>query len=72
MKKKKMFKIALLKRNYTFGKLAKEINLSRQSLSYKVNNVRKFTATEIERIDKVLNLSSKEKECIFFANRVEK
>lgn len=67
MTDKTMFQIALVKRNYTFGKLAKEINLSRQSMSYKVNNIRKFTDFEIENIGNVLNLSTEEKEKIFFA-----
>lgn len=67
MTNKKLFQIALLKRDYTFDKLAKEINLSRQSVSYKVNNLRKFTDSEIESIDKVLNLTVEEKENIFFA-----
>ena len=62
MTNKKLFQIALLKRDYTFDKLAKEINLSRQSMSYKVNNLRKFTDSEIESIDKVLNLTVEEKE----------
>lgn len=66
MTNKRMFQIALLKRNYTFDKLANEIDLSRQSMSYKVNNKRKFTETEINKIDSVLNLSIEEKEKIFF------
>lgn len=68
MTNKQMFQIALLKRNYTFYKLASEIELSRQSMSYKVNNKRKFTESEINKIDKVLNLSTEEKESIFFTN----
>lgn len=68
MTNKQMFQIALLKRNYTFDKLASEIELSRQSMSYKVNNKRKFTESEINKIDKVLNLSTEEKESIFFTN----
>ena len=66
MTNKTMFRIALVKRNYSFSKLAKEINLSRQSMSYKVNNIRKFTDREIESIGEVLNLTTKEKEKIFF------
>lgn len=66
MTNKTMFQIALVKRNYSFGKLAKEINLSRQSMSYKVNNLRKFTDREIESIGGVLNLTTEEKEKIFF------
>lgn len=66
MTNKKMFQIALLKRNYTFDKLASKIELSRQSMSYKVNNKRKFTESEINKIDNVLNLSTEEKESIFF------
>lgn len=68
MTNKQMFQIALLKRNYTFDKLASEIELSRQSMSYKVNNKRKFTESEINKIDTVLNLSTEEKESIFFTN----
>lgn len=68
MTNKQMFQIALLKRNYTFDKLANEIDLSRQSMSYKVNNKRKFTETEINKIGSVLNLSTEEKENIFFDN----
>lgn len=68
MTNKQMFQIALLKRNYTFDKLASKIELSRQSMSYKVNNKRKFTESEINKIDTVLNLSTEEKESIFFTN----
>ena len=68
MTNKQMFQIALLKRNYTFDKLASKIELSRQSMPYKVNNKRKFTESEINKIDTVLNLSTEEKESIFFTN----
>lgn len=66
------FKATLLRKGYTAGKLANEIGLSWASLSYKVNNRREFTATEINRISKTLNLTLEEKEKIFFADTVEK
>lgn len=66
------FKIALLRSGLTAYELADSIGMSRQSLSYKINNVREFTATEIARIADVLKLTVAEKERIFFGNEVDK
>jgi transcriptional regulator with XRE-family HTH domain len=65
------FKAILVRTGITAEKLAESIGLSQQSLSYKVNNRREFTATEINAISKVLNLTLEEKEKIFFADTVE-
>lgn len=65
------FKIALLRSGMTAYELADSVGMSRQSLSYKINNVREFTATEIAKIADVLNLTVAEKEKIFFDNQVD-
>jgi len=62
------FKIALLRNKLTAAELADKIGISRVSMSYKMNNIRSFTVTEISEIAKVLNLSLVEKERIFFGN----
>jgi len=59
-------KAVMVRSGYTAERLAKEIGLSQQSLSYKINNKREFTATEINSIARALELSLEEKESIFF------
>lgn len=68
----RFLKAAIIKNGYTAGTLADSIGLSRQSMSYKLNNKRKFTANEISVISEKLNLSLEEKEEIFFGNSVDK
>lgn len=68
----KEFKIALLRKGITAGELAEMIGMSRPSLSYKINNQRMFTVTEISKISEILGLSLIEKERIFFDNEVAK
>lgn len=67
----KEFKVALIRNGITAGELADKVNLSRQSLSYKMNNIREFTSSEIAKICEVLNLDIAEKERIFFGNTVD-
>lgn len=48
--------------------LASAIGLSRQSLSYKVNNKREFVPSEINKICDILGISDlEERQAIFFA-----
>ena len=68
----KEFKIALLRKGITAGELAEMAGMSRQSLSYKINNQRMFTVNEISKISEILGLSLIEKERIFFDNEVAK
>ena len=68
----KEFKIALLRKGITAGELAEMVGMSRPSLSYKINNQRMFTVTEISKISEILGLSLIEKERIFFDNEVAK
>ncbi len=61
------FKVALLEHNCTMQKLAETIGLSVTSLSYKLNNKREFTSTEIVNITNALNLTKQERDEIFFS-----
>lgn len=53
-------------RGFTLETLAKEIGMSRTTLSYKINNLVEFTVNEIKKIQKVLNLSDEKRDYIFF------
>ncbi len=63
-------KAVLALRGMTAGDLAEKIGLSRQSISYKINNQREFRVKEIAAIAEVLNLTLEEKEEIFFGSKV--
>lgn len=51
---------------YTAYKLAEDIKLSRQSMSYKINGKREFNVDEINAISGLLNLTLEERDAIFF------
>lgn len=65
------FKVALMRAGMTTEDLSKKIGLSQQSISYKVNNKREFTSSEISKISDALNLSVEERDTIFFAKQVD-
>lgn len=53
--------------------IAQKLGISQYWLKKKVNNEKHFHAWEIQVLCKVLNITSlKEKDCIFFAENVEK
>lgn len=68
----RLLRASAIANGFTIGTLADSIKLSRQSLSYKLNNKRQFTAEEIKAISEKLNLSLEEREAIFFGETVEK
>lgn len=68
----RLLRASAIANGFTTGSLAESIGLSRQSMSYKLNNRRKFTVDEIKAISEKLNLSLEEKEAIFFGNAVDK
>ena len=68
----KEFKAALIRKGMTASELAERLNLSRTSLSYKMNNVREFRISEAELIAEILGLSPEEKVLIFFTGQVDK
>lgn len=51
----------------TANDIAKAINKSRATVSYKMNNLREFKVSEINIISELLQLTAEEKEEIFFA-----
>jgi len=53
-------------KGFTLETLAKEIGISRTTLSYKINNQVEFTANEIKKIQVALNLSDEQRDKIFF------
>lgn len=65
-------KAAIALKGITAGDLADRIGMSRQSISYKMNNIREFRVKEIIAISDALNLTLEEKEAIFFADKVDK
>lgn len=71
MTNKTEFKVALLRAEMTMDELADAVGMSSASLSYKVNNKREFTSTEIKNISDKLNLSIADRERIFFAAEVD-
>lgn len=57
-----------LKRAY----IAQELNMTRQSLSSKVNNSTEFLSSEVQQLCKLLGITRlTEKEAIFFAKQVD-
>ena len=65
-------KAMLVRKGMTVEKTAKLIGISPQSMSYKLNNKREFTGTEIMKISEVLGLTNDEVFRIFFTDKVEK
>lgn len=66
------FKAAMVRKGLTAGELAEMIGISRQSLSYRINNAIDFRISEVERISQILGLSLEEKNLIFFGNQVDR
>lgn len=51
--------------------IAERLGLSTYGLSLKINNENEFKVSEVEKICKILNITLKEREDIFFAKGVE-
>lgn len=62
------FKAYLIHRGYTVKSLADALGIATCSLSYKMNNKREFKPSEIVAIKKILNMTSEERDAIFFAD----
>lgn len=52
--------------------IANKLELSREGFYKKLNNQTEFKASEIVKLQDILNLSNKERDKIFFTNKVEK
>lgn len=64
----KKLKLLLMEKDITLEKLSKLTGLSSTTLSYKINNKVEFKSSEIKKMQKVLGLSDKQRDKIFFAN----
>lgn len=71
MTNKEEFKIAMIRAGVTAAELADAVDMSAASLSYKVNNKREFSASEIKAISDALRLTPEERDVIFFADTVD-
>lgn len=71
MTNKRILKSHMAMKGMTNGVLAKHLGLSRQSVSYKINNRRDFKTREIEAIAKLLDLTAEDIMLIFFADTVD-
>ena len=63
----KELEIALVKVGLTKKEYAKALGISVQALYNKINNIAEFKVSEIVKSCEVLNLSSEDREKIFFA-----
>ena len=61
----------MVAKGITLDDLSKLTNLSKATLSYKINNKRVFTVPEMYKLRQVLALTQDEAEHIFFGNEVE-
>ncbi len=59
------------KSGYKKSFIARQIGLTAYGLSLKINNKSEFKAREMTILCKLLKISAKDKEAIFFANRVD-
>lgn len=64
-------KSMLVRRGITLEDVSEQIGVSKTSLSYKINNKRQFTATEIAKLSSILQLTTEERDKIFFRINVE-
>lgn len=53
------------------GDFAKLLGISRQSLSFKINNIREFKASEMQQSAKILNINDTDIAKYFFAKDVD-
>lgn len=70
MTDKNKLRAKMLEKGYTQEILAKKLNISIQSLNYKINNKRPFMADEMFSICDLLKIENPKE--YFFANNVEK
>lgn len=61
----------MTERGLEVGELAKRLNLSRQSVSEKINGKRPITLLEALEISDALDMDSEERDAIFFASNVK-
>ena len=57
----------IVEKGYTLSTIAKEVGISYQSMSYKVNNKREFNQTEISALCSILDIMDDQRSAYFFA-----
>lgn len=55
----------------TITAIARKLGITREGLYKKINNETEFKASEILSMQKILNLTNKKRDSIFFAKKVE-
>ena len=61
----------MAERRLEVGKLANILGISRQATSSKLNGKSKITLTDAQIISSALNMTSEERDAIFFSNNVK-
>ena len=61
-------KAVMVERGFTQDDLARRLNISNQSMNYKINNKREFKASEIAALIRILSITNSND--IFFAEEV--
>ena len=64
-------KAIMVERGFTQADLAKLLNISEQTLNYKINNKREFKASEIQALIQILQIPSDQVDAIFFVHDVD-
>ena len=71
MTNKEELEIAILRAGLTKHEVAKKLGLSDMGFYKKLNNETEFKASEISALQKILRLSNRKRDEIFFAKEVE-
>lgn len=71
MTNSEMLSDAISESGITIIALSRKIGISREAFYKKLNNETEFKASEISALQKILNLSNKKRDDIFFAHKVE-
>lgn len=64
-------KAMMMEKGLTQEQLAKRLNISEQTMNYKINNKREFKASEIQALTKILDIPNVDVDGIFFARDVD-
>lgn len=64
-------KAIMVERGLTQADLAKALNISEQTMNYKINNRREFKASEIQTLIKILQIPSDQVDGIFFVHDID-
>ena len=66
----KLLREAIDKSGMSITFISNEIGISREAFYKKINNITEFKASEITKLSKILSLSNKSRDGIFFGTKV--